>query len=195
MDKLKPGVPVAKPTLIIPLLLKDYFNVSEKFTASLAPNPQAFLLRIRLTPQASRLLFQSQIAKPSGEMLFQYEETIEFPQNLNAVLVNYVLKASQALGDEIKAKDLAPFLNQTSSADAYLSYAEGMTAFQNRDLVKAQKAFEGSIKNDYNYVPAYVGLSVVLKELSDSRAEAEWQKAQLLNPHLSKMMKERSFCP
>ncbi|QQR79670.1 MAG: hypothetical protein IPJ69_09980 [Deltaproteobacteria bacterium] len=70
-----------------------------------------------------------------------------------------------------------------------------MTSFWAHDLIKSQKAFETAIKNDYNYIPAYVGLSQVLKELMNAQSEVEWQKAQLLNPDLSKMIRERSFCP
>ena len=191
----KKEAPTHSQAQVLQTLIKDYLNLLPNISATFTPTPQALVLKGSLTQTHKGPLMFKSVLEKSNNSLLNYEAPVEFPQNLNPLLIDYVIKTAGSLGEKVKEKQLLPFLNQTNSAEAYLFYADGVRAYHQHDFVGAQKAFETAIKNDYNYIPAYVLLSQVLRELMSPHAEVEWQKAQLLNPDLSKTIRERNFCP
>lgn len=191
----KKDAPLHSPALVLQTLLKDYLNLIPDVSATFKPSSSALILRASLIPQKEgSVLFKSTVSKGENS-IFNYEAPLKFPENLNPLLIDYILKVAVSLGEKIKEKQILPFLNQTSSVESYLFYADGVQAYHKHDLISAKKAFENAIQNDYNYIPAYVFLSQVLRDILAPRAEVEWQKAQLLNPDLSKKIRETYLCP
>jgi hypothetical protein len=135
----------------------------------------------------------------------RFDAPFSFPGSLNEALGGLTESISQEMKVPIDGKKLAPFLNESPSADAYLRYAEGAMALDGKtgltsaDLERAEASFEEAIHSDYNYVPAYAGLGEALAAraaLEDSKplrakAEIEMQKAKLLNPYRAKRREDR----
>lgn len=107
-----------------------------------------------------------------------------------------------------RGSDPAP-LAATSSEKSYQNYLKGLTELNEASrtsLPKAVQLFQKSIKEDYNFAPAYLGLAETLAALSvferfDGNgkngdalavgARKELAKAQLLRPELAKLREKR----
>lgn len=206
--------------LLVSVLLKDYLSsissaISSKDNPPLqsAEKAQAgFIMTGKLIPAGGRhhmtlSLFstekQGEVAHAEGE--------IELPFQINQALLDAIPQISAALGPEIKPKKLIPYLNISNKLDAYLLYARGIMALQSptkESLEEAIRIFGNAIEQDYNYVPAYLGLAEALAARSawekmtspekidketpwEKKAKIELEKAKLLNPVLTKAKKGR----
>lgn len=124
---------------------------------------------------------------------------VEFPgtRRINDFLIELALQTSRAFKkDRLTKKKLFPIRIETSSASTLRAYVLGTIALKKgtvEGLTEAVRYFEESIKNDYNYSPAYLGLSVALSRRgfveslqglshreSFARSRAELEKARLL---------------
>lgn len=176
------------PSAIITILLKDYLSLVKGVSTEATVSGE-------ITQSGKQYKLISHIDSASHQEIFRFEGSFDHPGNLNLMLLDYVEGASTALGKKLSKKELIPFLNISSSAVAYEKYAKGRMSLMNGNWEEAATFFEDAIKNDYNYVPAYVGLSDALAKQSSPKSEVEWKKAQLLNPVVSKKMRELSLCP
>ncbi len=184
--------PSEDPRAILGILMKDYLSLVKGVSAN-------YILSGEIAQNGKQFKLISHIDSTKHQEIFRFEGEFEFPKTMNGMLLNYVEKASAVLGKKLSQKEILPFLNVSSSAVAYQKYAAGRIALMHGSWGEAAAIFEEAIKNDYNYVPAYVGLSDSLAQQSSTktnpRTEVEWQKAQLLNPVLSKKIKELDLCP
>ncbi len=111
-------------------------------------------------------------------------------------------------GNEPASGQPAP-LASTSSEKSYRSYLQGLAELNEASRTSSPKAarlFQESIKGDYNFAPAYLGLAETLAVLSvferydgnkengdalAAGARRELAKAQLLRPALAKLKEKR----
>ncbi len=200
---------------IIPVLLREYLSLEKRFSPLPIPRESnaggksaPYFLKGAVVREGTGYRMSAQILTGnSGQELSRCEGVFEFPQTLNEFLLPCVEKFSASLGKKLTEKKILPYLNATRSGQAYLAYAEGSLYLQDLNvdgLKKAEEAFERAIKQDYNYVPAYLGLAEALAAESliqrtgagqdggaGKRARLEITKAKLLNPVLTKIKESR----
>lgn len=172
--------------LVVSVLLKEYLAHAK----NLPPD-----LHIEGTVTGQGHHYQTDIVQGGR----RYSGTFDFPGTLNDFAVGVAEQIAKDAGAKLKSKDLLPYLNKARSPEATIAYAQGMTeleSFTPDSLRKAVSFFEKAIENDYNYVPAYLGLSEALAGLagegnSKARASRELEKAKILNPVLAKVRESR----
>lgn len=140
-----------------------------------------------------------------GKELKRVNGLLELPltRRLNEFLTGAVEEYSQAAKNiGLKRKNLLPFLHQTSSPEALRFFTAGtLLLYEDRKEAADQaiKKFEEAIKQDYNYVPGYLGLAQALVSAALvqrvqgepgtpfwRRARVELEKARLLHPPYTK---------
>ena len=179
------GIPPSEaPTLVIPVLLKEYLSQSKGIVLLpiLGKNQATFnsktaikkgvelgaqyLLIGNLDSHGNRFELSTRLLSPDGKEIQRFQGSFEFPSTMNELLLGLVEQVSPRLiGKKLGAKKILPYLNAGRSASAYLAYAEGEILLQ--DLEKSRvdqtvQAFEKAIQSDYNYIQAYLGLSEAL---------------------------------
>ncbi|MBI2083127.1 MAG: hypothetical protein HYT76_06115 [Deltaproteobacteria bacterium] len=98
----------------------------------------------------------------------RFNGKVEFPgtRTMNDFLVEIADQASRkfkAIG--LSTKKLTPYRNETISSEALRFYVLGSLALHRGtkgSVLEAIRRFEESVRQDYNYVPAYLGLSLAL---------------------------------
>ncbi len=213
----------------LPLLLRDYLSLSKKMSV-IPPatdwwedtfnSDQGLTVARRLG--ATHLLigrvFRPKAPDPlqietifievsSGKELKRINATIEIPgiQQINDLLTGIVeemSKAEKRVG--LDAKKIRPFLNTSGNMATLPLYIAGSLLLLEGDRSSTTKAiakFEEAIRQDYNYVPGYLGLAEALvsealfqgisgagnQRVSYSRARQELEKARTLNPFVTQL--------
>ncbi|MBI2066612.1 MAG: hypothetical protein HYT77_01185 [Deltaproteobacteria bacterium] len=134
---------------------------------------------------------------------------VEFPgtRTINDYLALAVEAANDSFPDvHVKKKELLTIRHETLSNEALRYFVLGSIALRRGSLEGVREAvrrFEESIRNDYNFVPAYLGLALSLVRQgfvenmqgenfrpSFTRARLELEKARLMKPALTKKKAE-----
>jgi len=187
--RVEPARPAKKgddPLKVVTILLGEYLSHAKR------PKKTAVVtLDVLALPGASSL------RAVMGDL--KMDAPFSFPGTMNEALTGLAERITAETGKRLEAKKLLPFLNETRSATAYLRYADGVLALKARDFERAADAFEESLRSDYNYVFAYAGLAEAQAGLAlqtgsealKARAQANLQKAKLLNPYRAKIREDR----
>lgn len=193
-----------KPAQVTTTLLKEYLELLQP---KLKKKKESYQLSGQIIPIKGNLFQLKAELQPSS---LHISGEFEWPQTLNVVLVSLSEQVATALEIKMAAKKWFPYLNATTSAEAYFQYSEGRsllelkskkTSLRIEQLNKAITLFQNAIQQDYNYVPAYLGLSEALARISaltttteNSRlahqSRLELEKAKILNPVLSERKQE-----
>lgn len=211
--------------MALPLLLNDYLSLSKK-VGVIPPAPEwweatfnteqglkiakslgaHYLVVGRLFRDKGSLQVETILLSVNeGKELKRVNGLLELPltQRLNEFLTGAVEEYSQAAKNiGLKRKNLLPFLHQTSSPEALRFFTAGtLLLYEDRKEAADQaiKKFEEAIKQDYNYVPGYLGLAQALVSAALvqrvqgepgtpfwRRARVELEKARLLHPPYTK---------
>lgn len=196
------------PGLVLSVLLKEYLGRVKGLAA--AGTEATHLLTGKLSGGGGHYRLNCVLRKVSDNSeILRFEGEFDYPSTMNDLLLRLVEEASAALKSKLTAKKLLPFLNVTTSPAAYLAFAEGSLALDQSTNVGIQEAvpllekavnrFEQAIQQDYNYVPAYLGMSEALAALAAltrtngyaQKARLQMEKAKLLNPVLTKVKAAR----
>ncbi|MBI2981597.1 MAG: hypothetical protein HYY44_04810 [Deltaproteobacteria bacterium] len=135
----------------------------------------------------------------------RYNGNVEFPgtRTMNDFLVEIADQASKKFKPiGLSIKKITPYRNETLSSEALRFYALGSLALHRGtkpSILEAIRRFEESIRQDYNYVPAYLGLALALArqgfiEKTEGypswrpyiRARQELEKGRILHKHKTK---------
>lgn len=214
---------------LFPIILQDYLSHTQKLTSYVSVQPSTSLfdpekglelaekggINFLIIGQFSRtgsvlhvstrfldVRSRSEVGRLAGE--------VEFPgtRKINDFLIELAIRASDALGTgRLKKNKLQPYRNETVSGDALRFYTLGVVALKRGTLLGVREAirrFEESIRQDYNYAPAYLGLSLALVRQgfidsqsglsyrdSLARARGELEKGRMLRGALAKLWEQK----
>ena len=211
-------------SMLFPIILQEYLGLSKATTPFVANSlsPESYFdpvrgLELARSIHANYLIIgqfsrSGAVLQISTRLIDVAEGTerdrvggqVEFPgtRTINDFLIDLVVRASKSFKKVgLTKKKLLPFRNDTSSAEALRLYILGVVALKAgtpQGVTESVKRFEGSVRNDYNYVPAYLGLALALtrqgflegtrgENFRDSftRARRELEKARALRPEIT----------
>src|SRR3989338_8484006 len=149
-----------------------------------------------------------------GEQVSRFEGEVEYPGSAKMGLLFFSMAsfASQSMGvGELKEKKWAPYLNNPKKSEALKFYVAGRLALQEGAPAGIQGALDlmaRAIQDDYNYVHGYLGYAQTLVQMGFmeklhgkkyrifyEKAKRELQKAEALNPILTKHLESGIFFP
>lgn len=209
---------------LFPVMLQDYLSLSKQtvpLMAVTAPRLALFdparALEIGKKVGADSLIIgqfsrEGAILRVATRLLDVREGTeagraggaVEFPgtRTINDFLIDLSVQASHAFKNvKLTKKKLLPYRNETISAEALRFFVLGTVALKRgteQGVEEAVKRFEESIRHDYNYVPAYLGLALSYARRgfienthglpyrdSFTAARAQLEKARLLKRYMT----------
>jgi len=195
--------------LVVTVLMKEYLGLSKdvapltvgKSDASRSKKGSPYVMSGTVLRDGAGYVLSVAVDNASqgnGASPIQAAGKFLYPDGLNDALVGAIDQITKSMKSPLPPKKLLPFLNTTTSSNAYAFYAQAQEALDTPvwsqvRLGKVQEGLERAIEADYNYVPAYLSLSEVLAARSRLTGDAgmknkslvELAKAKLLLPPLA----------
>ena len=213
---------------LFPIILQDYLSISKGTTPLIAVSPPSEILfdpaeALKIAQGVADYLILGQFSRQgpvlevSTRLLLVKEGVeagringrIEFPgtRTINDFLVDLAAQSSKVFKKlNLSKKKLVPYRNETLSAESLRFFVLGTLALKRNSPEGVREAvarFEESIRQDYNYLPAYLGLATALVRQGFlamnqglphrdfySRARQELEKARLMRSHVAERKAE-----
>ncbi len=163
----------------------------------------------RSAKAGSLLLTLTSSQTNSSDSLYAYENDLSLANemgSLNESVMIVVAQVAKVLETPLNIKKVLPYLYNSPSFLAMRSWARGFDLLRNQPMTaknrtEARRLFEEAFSQDYNLVPAYLGLAETLAITALQEPETKgsllrvirvnWQKALLLQPELAKERGQR----